>query len=365
MDIELELSRRLDTWFASRRKVREWVARHPAIDIEDEQQAQQFYGLRNETYDCEWSLLDLGARQDAWEKALENESDHDRADAMELRQSQPELEPVAARHQAARLGLKFSGWWFIPYAVWVGLPRPSRYPRPPDHAQPMIARIGRAFRDHARATIPARLAAETEMIGRPTPITFQFLPCIDADRLRDFPLPPGAFEDWPEASRSALDFLPDPRSALRAGCVGIYLAAPDYRALAMARDLVREMVEEVAGEQADPDIRMGTLMPRAQALSEAEMMRWDLWAHKTLASPLSPGATQRHVALTVARRDGDPVRVSAVAADLEGTRTLGEPASFVCRLDQPQLLFDALTPFVESGRPDTGWSVHYADEPGA
>ena len=354
MNIELELSRRLNEWFSSRRKMMDWVARHD--DSNPDVEVAQYSELRDRCYDCEWELLSLGARQEVWEKLLENESDIDRDEAMDLRTAMPDLDIVSGRQRAFKDGLTVSTWWFIPYAVWVGLPRNSAWGHPVDHAKPMLDRVTGLFRDAAQTVIPERISEEQQASGNTLKATFQFVPGINADKLREFMLPPGALEDWPVQDRNALEFIPDMTSPMRAGCVGVYLAANNYRSLALVRDMVRDMAMIVAQENHDPHLKLGPLMPRRMAVGEAELLRWELWTEQLMAAPLVAEAKHRHVSFTVERERGEPVRLLVHAADMDG-QDVHASQRFECRVNSNEMLHHALNPFIESSRTDMDWSV--------
>lgn len=354
MNIETELSRLLNEWLSSRRKVMDWVSRHEdfATDVE----VAQYSELRNRCYDCEWDLLRLGARKEVWERLLESESDVDRDEALDLRAGVADLEIVSGHQQAVKDGMSVSAWWFIPYAVWVGLPRSSVWGHPSDHAKPMLDRVMGMFRDAAQTIIPERISEEQQGMGHTLKATFQFVPGMDADQLRDFMLPPGSLEDWPAQDRNRLEFTPDPTSPMRAGCVGVYLAADSYRTLALVRDIVRDMALTVAKQSHDPHLKLGPLMPRNIAVAEAELLRWELWADQAVSSSLSEPATSRHVSFTVERSNGAPARLLAHVADLNGSDVC-ESEAFACRVSTDEMLHHALNPFIESSRKDMTWSV--------
>lgn len=360
MNIELELSRRLSEWLSSRRKVMDWVARHE--DSNPDAEVAQYVELRDHSYDCEWNLLSLGARKELWEKLLENESDMDREEAMDLREMVPDLELVSGKQRAVEDGLYVSSWLFIPYAAWVGLPRASVWAHPEDHARPMLDRVMGMFRDAAQTIIPQSISEEQQGSGKSFKATFQFVPGMDADRLRDFMLPPGSVEDWPEQDKDALDFRPDPTSPTRAGCVGVYLAAESYRTLALVRDIVRDMAMVIAKENQGPHLKVGPLLSRQSAISTAELMRWELWAERIAGLPLDEAANRRHITFTVERKNGKPCRLLAHVADLGGEDVWASEA-FVCRVEDHDMIHHALHPFIECSRTDTTWSMQQIDLP--
>lgn len=355
MNIENELTKRLNEWFSSRRQMMDWMARHD--DGDSAVETEQFTDLRDRCYDCEWSLLSLGARMEVWDRVLEGESNEDREEAMELRSMVSELEIFSKDQAAKRMGTTLASWWFIPYAVWVGFPRRSPWSHPKDHAKPMLERVGRMFQEATKTYIPAQISEEMQAIGTVMPIsTFHFYPGMDADKLRNFMLPPGPVDEWPESEKGKLDFTSSPDSPLRAGCVGIYLAAANYKTLALIRDMVRRMLEVVVEENDEPHLCIGPLLPRKVALQEADIMRWGLWAEQMLGSPLQKDALSRHVSLVV-RREGDSVKsIHATMADLDGNRVV-RTEEFECLLESDQMLMRALSPFALHVSPTVSWSV--------
>lgn len=355
MNIENELTKRLNEWLYSRRQMVDWMARHDGGDPALE--AEQFTELRDRCYDCEWSLLSLGARMEAWEKALEGESDEDCEEALELRSMVAELEVFSKEQVAKRGGTTLAGWWFIPYAAWVGHPRPTAWSHPDDHARPMIERVVKMFQVAAQTYIPEQISGEVQAVGKAMPpSTFLFYPSLDADKLRDFMVPPGPEDEWPASERGRLEFTANPDSPLRAGCVGIYLAAVSYKTLALIRDMVRGMLEVVAEENDEPDLYIGPMLPKRLAIQEADIMRWGLWAKHMLDAPLQKEALSRHVSLVVKRKGDDVQSIHATVADLDGNKVL-ETQEFECRLESSQMLMRTISPFALHASSKVSWSV--------
>lgn len=369
MDIEKELSKRLQAWFSVRRRVRELADRqeHEVATDEALSRAQeQLVQLRDQSYDCEWSLLSLGARKAVWERVLDEEEDEsNRFDAIDLRQSVPQMDLVPQAPTSAEDSLKVGGWWFVPYALWVGVAQrvPGLAPPVQDHAYPMLKEVRRVFLSHIQDAIPSLIAEENQARGRGFRGVIKFVPWFEADRLRTLALPPGSHDTWPQEVQNAIVFESAPDNPLRAGCVGVYIAAENYRALASLRDMIREQIFHSLKEMSNSNLRFSNMVPKESAISEAELLRWELWAEEVVRADLAPEADSRHILFTTFVQRGQPVLLKAQYADLNDRKTVLSDGSFECRLDTPDMLKDALLPFLEAPRTDLAWTMRTEELP--
>ena len=345
-----KLTQKLIAWFSSRRKVQDWIDTKIHTNPENAD-GSEFLELRNRSYDLEWDLINMGMRQSLWEEALEK-AEAEESEwfmSMELRESIASIEPLPPTSRDTRSGMTMSGWWFIPVAM-------DTDNQPQSIFGDMLSAVQNKFRDslHDLAEV------ELESTGLKLMFSLQLTPFLRSEGLRESLLPPGNFDTWPMEDRNQMAMIPVVGAGLSSACIGVYLAAPDYRSLATIRDLISSMWNEDLRELSQPEFRFGDLGARVSALDEAELLRWEIWAAKALHTPLVEGASTRHVVILVERKEGVPVQVFGHCSDGNPGRD-DELYSFdeTCRIDGNQaLLQDFIQAFVQNARPEVSWSVH-------
>ncbi len=364
-----ELSKMFLAWFAARRRVREWIENEAMADVDAEgvnttADPSQFVTLRRKAYAIEWELLNHPASRETWETALETiqADEPDWALANELRKTRDSIDMLPPNSSDGKRGLKVSGWWFIPVAAWVGKqPKdPSLRPASGDHALPQLNLLREQFHQRLAKSVPDLIETDARLTGENWAFSLQLTPFLNPEALRAGAFLPGDFDAWSAEQRAPFEMPPAPDNPLRAACLGIYLAAPDYQTLATIRDLLRDQMDEdlkaVSGEQ----VIFGPMMERSAAVDDAELLCWDLWVDEVIDAPLHPKANTRHIVLTVTRDQGYPVRIEGKFLDTDtNTNQVWDSGVMACRLEKDEtLLFDSLGPFVSNQRPDVFWSVH-------
>lgn len=371
MDNTPALSQYLQEWLSLRAQWRHQTRRKETARVHLEE-TEDWQALRRRTYDCEWGMLNLDLSVSQWEKVLDQDGEDglDRHDALALRDSFEALNWMGPQDKGSSPNMRLVCCWFIPYAIDVGEPPDANAPWPlgglTDHGRPLLDDLAMSFR-HALAVLPHDVRQESQLLGRSVRAKWEFCPLICAEGLRDFIVPPTEIPLWPEAAAHTLAFpttsAEQPR--IRAGCVGVTIAAPDYTSLAAARDLLMVRLMASTAQLNGPHQRFGLPYPKEQALAHAEMMQWDLNVEHVLEQPLALGSDRRHISLTVFRQAGVPVEVFAQWADCDGED--GEDdlggGTFRCRLDSDGMLEETLVGLQRNARDEVSWSVHHETVP--
>ena len=344
-----KLSKKLIAWFSARRKVQDWIdnAIHVSPDHAD---SEDFLALRNHSYDLEWELINLGMRQSVWEEALEQAeaSEEEWSMAMELRESIAGIEPLSPSAANVRTGMTMGGWWFLPVAMDTS-----------NETDALFGNVLTQLQQKFQTSIRDMADMERESTGLNLVFSMQLTPFLSSEGLRENLPPPGNFDSWPMQDRQALALRPTSNIGLMSACVGVYLAAPDYRALATVRDLVSSQWNQDLPSLTTAKVKYGDMGARATSLGEAELLRWELWGMRVLEAPLEDGAVSRHVVIMVERKNGKPVKAYGHSGDHTEDESEIASSNEECKLDGNHgLLHDMLLAFMGNTRQEVSWSVH-------
>ncbi len=356
-----KLFNRLMAWSKANQNINEWIERHPVTPHGDGGDRDEFIELRRRFYQAEWDLMSLSPNREALARATPDWMGTDEREVLySLRSAMADLNFSAERYTSSEAddsapAGSVNAWWFIPYVVWVGHPARGRTTSDPTYAllQETIATFRKTVLPSVGEAIKEELGGAEDFGG----CQMHAYMNMDANVLRDFPLPGLPFEEWSPEDQALLQFKSGSSSPFRKGCVGFFFQGTDYQSVAMMRDLVREVAISHLDDLNSQNVQFGALLPRLEATQEAELIQWDMWVDGLLSDPLAAGASERVVALRVFQENAIPKGVVAFFQDRRADDSVVHEGQFQCQLFTPQMLVQAFDGLMESPRTDLRWSI--------